>query len=46
MIQRNGKVCFALELEKSILLNDKTIQGNLQIQYNPSQIMNGVFSEN
>ena len=46
MIQRNRKICFALELEKWMLLNDKTIQGKLQIQYNPSQIINGVFSEN
>ena len=32
-----------MELEESILLNDHTTQGNLQIQCNPYQITNGIF---
>ena len=42
----NRKMNHILGLEESILLNDYTTQGNLQIQSNPCHIINSIFHRN
>ena len=41
-----GKTHHVLELEESMLSNDYTSKGNLQIQCNLFQTTNGIFSQN
>ena len=41
--QTDGEIYHVFELEESILSNEYIIQINLQIQYNPYQIANGIF---
>ena len=43
MTQTDGKLYHNLELEEPICQNANVTQGNLQIQYNPYQITNGIF---
>ena len=41
--QTDEEIYHVFELEESILSNEYIIQINLQIQYNPYQITNGIF---
>ena len=43
MTQKDGKICCVCGLKESMCQNDYTVQGNLQIQYNPYQVTNGIF---
>ena len=43
MKQTDGEICHVFELEESMLTHEYIIQINLQIQYNPYQIINGIF---
>ena len=45
MMQTDGKIQHALELEEQYFQNDYITQGNLQIQFNHFQIINGIFTE-
>ena len=45
MIQTDGEIYHVRGLEESTCENDYTTQSNLQIQCNPYQTTNGIFTE-